>query len=297
MSNLTGFCATTTVENALKKLAKANIAVYKLKKQRSTVYFYVEQEYVQKVFAIFSHPCYNIRIKQKSAKTRLKNFLAIRFGLVVGALLFTAACVLSNAIVLKVKVVGNGSYLSPRVLAAASDCGVKIGTPCFNLDKPLLTSRILSMPEVTFCSVQRKGSYLVIEVQTDEEHAPQTKAQSLASNCEGEVRRIVVISGTAEVGEGQKVTAGETLIGAYRVTESGERQDALAVGYVEIIKSANVTIFFESESEQNALKALAATALYSDEVIEKSFKVNPCDGGFNYDVAFKYIITLSINMQ
>ena len=297
MSNLTGFCVTTTVENALKKLSKAKIAVFKLKKQGANVYFYVEQEYEQKVFAIFSHPCYNIRIRRKSAKARLKGFLAIRFGLVVGAALFIAACVLSNALVLKIKVVGNGSYLSPRVLAAASDCGVKIGTPCLNMDKPLLTSRILSLPEVTFCSVQRRGSYLVIEVHTDEEHSPTVNCTALKSNCEGEVRRVVVLSGTAEVGEGQKVAAGDILIGAYRVTESGERQDALAVGYVEIIRRAAVTVFFESESEQNAAAALAATALYGDEVLEKSFKVNPCDGGFNYDVSFTYVTTLSINMQ
>ena len=297
MTDLTGFSVTTTVETALKKLAKAKIPVFKLKKQGNTVYFYVRQEYVQKVFAIFSHPCYNICIRRKSASSRAKNFLARRFGFLVGAVLFVAACVLSNALVLKVKVVGNGSYLSPRVLAAASDCGLKVGTPCLGLDKPMLTSRILSLPQVTFCSVQRMGSYIVIEVRTDEESALQTNVQSLKSSCEGTVRRIVVLSGTAEVGEGQSIAKGDTLIGAYRVTAEGERQPALAVGYAEVIKSAAITLFFQEESEQSAQKALAATALYSEEVMDKSFKVSPCDGGFNYEVTFTYIITLSINMQ
>lgn len=297
MNNLVGFSVTATVETALKKLAKANIAVFRLKKSGAIVNFYVEEDYVQKVFAIFSHPCYNICVRRKSAKTRLKNFLGRRLGLIVGALLFTAACILSNALVLKIKVVGNGSYLSPQVLAAADECGARIGTTCQGLDKPLLTSRILSLPQVTFCSVQRKGSYLVIEVRTDEEHEIKTNPSSLTANCEGKLLRIVVLSGTAEKQEGQKVSAGDTLIGAYRVTESGERQAALAVGFAEIKRSANITIFFERESEENAAAALAATSLYSDEVLEKSFKVNPCDGGVNYDVTFTYILTLSINMQ
>ena len=297
MNNLVQFCVTATVETALKKLSKVNIAVYKLKKRSSNVYFSVEEEYKQKVFAIFSHPCYNITVKQKSAKSRFLSFLGRRFGLAVGAATFLAACILSNSLVLKVKVVGNGSYLSPHVLTVATDCGVRCGTFCSGLDKPLLTSRILALPSVTFCSVQRKGSYLIIDVRTDEEHSYVTNSQSLVSKAEGEVYRIVVLSGTAERKVGESVQAGDTLIGAYRLTEEGERQPCLAVGFAEIKKTAYITVFFESESDENASSALAATALYSDKVLEKSYKVSPCDGGFNYDVTFTYLTVAAINME
>ena len=297
MNNLVEFCVTSTVETALKKLSKVNIAVYKLKKRASNVYFSVEEEYKQKVFAIFSHPCYNITVKKKSAKSRFLNFLGRRFGLAVGCTAFLAACIVSNSLVLKIKVVGNGSYLSPQVITAASDCGVRCGTFCYGLDKPLLTSRILALPSVTFCSVQRKGSYLVIEVRTDEEGSYITNSQSLVSQAEGEVHRLVVLSGTAEKKEGDKVVSGETLIGAYRLTESGERQPCLAVGFAEIKRTAYIAVFFESESEENAASALAATSLYSDKVLEKSYKVNPCEGGVNYDVTFTYLDVAAINME
>ena len=297
MNNLVQFCVTTTVETALNKLNRGNIAVYKLRKRGREVYFSVKEEYTQKVFAIFSHACYNVCIKRAGAKARVGNFLKRRFGLIVGAAAFAAACIIANSLVLSVKIVGSGSYLSEQVLAITRDCGARIGTFCGNLDKPLLTSRILALPNVTFCSVQRRGSYLIIEVQTDEQHSSQTDSRPLVSDCDGEIYRIVVLSGTAEKAEGDAVRAGETLIGAYRLTESGESQSALAVGFAEIKRSASITLFFESESEQNALSALAATALYSDNVIEKSFKVNPCEGGVNYDVDFTYIVTLSINMQ
>lgn len=297
MNNLVEFCATSTVETALKKLAKADIAVYRLKKRGSTLYFSVQEEYVQKVFAIFSHPCYNISIRRKSAKTRFLNFLGRRFGLLIGAAVFTAACILANSLVLQIKIVGNGSYLSTQVLAAAEECGAKSGTLCTRLDKPLLTSRILALPNVTFCSVQRKGSFLVIEVITDEQHSYLTDKNALKADCDGEIHRIVVLSGTAEKAVGDKVSAGDTLIGAYRVTESGESQTALAVGFAEIKRSASLTVFFEKESDENAASALAATALYSEKVLEKSFRVNPCEGGVNYDVTFTYLVTLTINME
>lgn len=297
MNNLVRFGVTSTVETALKKLNKVNIAVYKLKKRGARVYFAVEEEYKQKVFAIFSHPCYNIGVKRESAKTRFLNFMGKRFGLAAGAALFLAACVFSNALVLKISVVGNGSYLSPQVIAAAEECGVRRGTPCYGMDKPLLTSKILALPQVTFCSVQRKGSYLVIEVVTDEEHSAQTNFNPLVANTDGEVYRLVVLSGTAEKAVGSAVQSGETLIGAYRLTESGESQSALAVGFAEIRRVAVHTVFFDRESDENAASALASTALYSDRVLEKSYKVNPCEGGVNYDVTFTYIVTLAINME
>jgi len=297
MNNLVSFCVTSTVETALKKLNKVNIAVYKLKKRGLRVYFSVEEEYVQKVFAIFSHPCYNINIRRKSAKARALAFLGKRFGLVVGAVLFVAAGVISNVLVLKIKVVGNGSYLSPQIISAAEECGAKRGTPCSGLDKPLLTARILSLPSVTFCSVQKKGAYLVIEVRTDEEHCARTDDKPLVCDAEGEVRRIVALSGTAEKKEGDKVTVGETLIGAYRLAADGQRQSALAVGFAEIIRTAAITLFYESESDENLASALASTALYSDRVLQKQYRVTPCEGGVNYDITFTYLYTLSVNME
>lgn len=297
MNSLVEFKVISTVETALKKLNKVNIATYKLKKRGASVYFSVEEEYTQKVFAIFAHPCYNICIRRKSAKTRFLQFFGRRFGLIAGVLAFLAICIISNGLVLAVKVVGNGSYLSPQVLDAAQSCGVCYFSPCASLDKPLLQSKILSLPSVTFCSVQRRGSILVIEVRTDEEHSSQLNAQSLVCQTEGEVYRITALSGTAEKCVGDKVQVGETLIGAYRLTESGEKQSCIAVGFAEIKRTASVVVFFGQESEANERAALSSASLYSDKVLEKSCKVSPCEGGVNYNVTFTYLTTVAINME
>ena len=297
MNNIVEFKVTATPETALKKLAKANIAVFKLKKQGATLSFGVRQEYMEKVFAIFAHPCYNTVIKRQSAKMRLKNFAARRFGLIAGGALFCAVALLSPCVVFKIKVVGNGSYLSEQVVALAKDCGAREWSVCRNLDAPLLQAKIMALPDVNFCSVKREGAYLLIDVHTDEEHASTLDYKPLKAGASGEVYKIVAICGTPERAVGDKVAAGDTLIGAYEAAEDGERRECLAVGFAEILVRASVSSFYPAENESNTQSALKAATLYSERVIESSYTVNPCEGGVTYRVNFSYIVTAAINME
>ena len=170
MNNRVTFEVTAPTETALKKLAKADIAVYRLKKRGSRLSFGVSEEYAKKVFAIFAHPCYNTVIVQNSRKTRFATFVSKRFGLFVGSALFVVAAALSGRTVLRIKVIGNGGYLSPQVIAIARECGAREWSLCTKLDAPLLQARVMALPYVNFCSVQRAGAYLLIDVRTEEEH-------------------------------------------------------------------------------------------------------------------------------
>ncbi|MCM1437627.1 MAG: sporulation protein YqfD [Roseburia sp.] len=297
MNNIVRFEVTATLETALKKLSKANIAVYRLKKRSSRVQFGVRQEYVEKVFAIFSHPCYNTVIVQKSGVIRLKLFLKRRFGLVVGACLFVAAACLSSNAVLKIKVVGNGGYLKGQIISIAADCGAREWSFCKNFDAPLMQSKIMALPDVNFCSVKRDGAYLLIDVRTDDEHVKKADYKPLNSPLSGEVYRLVAICGTPEKSEGDSVTSGEVLIGAYELSADGEKIPCLAVGFAEIKAQASVSLFFESESGENEQAAQKAALLYSDTVLETSCKVSPCEGGVKYEVNFTYLKRVAANME
>lgn len=297
MNNIVEFQVTATMETALKKLSKANIAVYKLKKRSSRVQFGVQQEYSEKVFAIFSHSCYNTAIVKKSGVERLKIFIKRRFGLIVGGALFVAAAVGSGNAVLKIKVIGNGEYLSPQIISIAESCGAREWSFCRNLDTPLMQSKIMALPDVNFCSVRRDGAYLLIDVRTEEEHTSKADNKPLKATVDGEVYRIVAICGTPEAVEGQRVSAGDVLIGAYELSAEGEPTSCLAVGFAEIKATAEMSLFYTEESEENAQTALKAAALYSDTVLERSYKVSPCDGGVKYDVSFTYLKRVAINME
>lgn len=297
MNNIVCFEVTATMETALKKLSKANIAVYKLKKRSSRVQFGVRQEYVEKVFAIFSHPCYNTVIIKNSGVTRLKLFLQKRFGLIAGAVVFIAAAVISGNTVLKIKIVGNGGYLERQIISIASECGAREWSFCRNLDAPLMQSKIMALPDVNFCSVKRDGAYLLIDVRTEEEHTSKADCKPLTANVSGEVYRLVAICGTPERKEGDGVSVGEVLIGAYELSADGERIPCLAVGFAEIKAKAEISLFYGEESEQNAQSALKAAALYSDTVLERSYTVSPCEGGVKYEVSFTYLKRVAINME
>ena len=297
MNNTVEFSITCPPETALKKLTKANIAVYKLKKHGSTLTFGVLQEYTEKVFAIFSHPCYNITIKRNSPKARAAAFIKRRFGLVVGAVVFTAAAIASGNVVMRIKVTGNGAYLGGQIMSIARECGAREWTTCRKMDAPLLQAKILALPDVNFCSVQREGAYLIIDVRTEEEHTSKVNYTPLKSSVSGEVYRIVAICGTAEKVQGDKVSAGDVLIGAYELNENGESTSCLAVGFAEITAQASLSLYYDKESDENAKEALKAAALYSDRIISQSYTVAPCDGGVKYDVTFSYINTVAINME
>lgn len=297
MNNIVKFEVTATPETALKKLSKANIPVYGLKKHSSRLTFGVRQEYSKKVFAIFSHPCYNTVIREKSVKNRFWDFFKKRFGLAVGALLFLTAALLSGNSLLRIKVTGNGNYLAPQVLKIANDCGAKEWTLGKKIDVPTLKARVTSLPSVNFCSVERAGAYLIIDVRTEEEHTSAVDYKPLASPIAGKVIRLVAVCGTAEKKEGDEVSSGDILIGAYELDADGEKNDCIAVGFAEISARASISVFAESESDESMQAALKAAALYSDNVSDRSVKVVPCDGGVRYEVTFTYLKVVSVNME
>ncbi|MGN1104479.1 MAG: sporulation protein YqfD [Candidatus Coproplasma sp.] len=297
MNNKVIFEVTATPETVLKKLAKAQIPAGLVKAEGAKVRFGVNSEYIQKVFAIFKHPCYNTVIRRKSAKMRLTQFLKNRLGLVVGGVAFIALCLLSQSFVLKVQVTGNAAYLTEQVLSVAEECGVKKYTTCPDLDKPLLTSRITSFENVEFCSVTRKGWALIIDVHVQPQSGQSVNPSPLKAQRAGVIKSLTVLSGTPLKSVGDEVKQGEVIIGNYEVLADGSQRDCLPAGYAEIEVESSITLFYEETSAENERYALASTALYADVVTAKSLKITPCDGGFYYKVDFTYLYTQAWNID
>ena len=297
MNNLVEMQLTGSADVALKKLARADIAVYRLKVDGARITFCVEEEYVKKVFAIFAHRCYNVGIRRTSARKRIAAALKRRVGMVVGALIFVASAVAANFAVLKVKVTGDCAYLAEDIKAIASECGVREWSLCSGADIPLLEARVLSLDGVSFCSVTRRGSYMIIEVMSGGDENTPVAYRDFVSPESGRLVRIVAVSGTPMASEGEGIERGQKLIGAYAEGEDGQRRACLAVGFADIEVSRTVSVLFDEESEENAASALGGALLYSENVIKSSYTVNESQDGVVYDVSFSYICTVSINME
>lgn len=297
MRDLTEITVTATVETVLKKLAKANIPVFSIKKRENRLCFKVDSTNVKKVFAIFAHPCYNINVSKHSPKNRAARFVLNRTGVLVGAVFFLAAAVFSQNFVFRIDVTGSGSYLRGEIIAVVNSLGVKSGAFYRGFDQPRALSAIMALPDVTFCTIEKRGSILVIDVQTDGQSGVVSDYRDLKSDVAGKVRSIVAVCGTPLVSEGDSVGAGDGLIGAYFVNAAGERESCLAVGYAHLECSAVNFYAADCESEENASAALSSVSLYAENILSRSYKVGRADGKVVYEVTFTYLHTVKINIE
>lgn len=285
----------STAETALKKLKNAKIGVYNCKKDGAKFVFSIKDKDVKKVFAIFSKPCYNISV-QSSRRKRLLNLTLNRIGLLIGAFLFVVIAAVSNLFVLKIEVSGSGSYLNAEVKRIIYESGFSEFKAYRKFDAPAATGKILSLPSVTFCNIEKRGSTLYIDVQVDEEHSDTANRSALVATKEGVVKNVVAICGTKAVEAGAKVRSGDPLI--YPYTFSGEEKiDCIAVGYAEI-ECGGIYEYPALSESQTALKAAYAQAnLYAENILSRTHTVRATDGGVTYVIEFTYLQKLSINME
>lgn len=297
MKNLTRVRVTATVETVIKKLSKAQIRVFNVEKKGAYTHFFVGHNYVEKVFAIFSHPCYNIAITKISPVQSLVQRLCWRIGAAVGCGLFFATVIFSQFCVFKIQVVGSGDYLAPQVEAILASCGVRAGSVFPEKDFSEAEAKVMALPSVTFCSFSKRGFVVVADVECNEEDDRTANYSPLRSDVGGEVVKIISVCGTPLVSVGDKVGRGDELIGAYYVAEDGQENSCLCVGYAVISVSASVLSRAESESDEALENAFAATRLYGEDSEVLSYTVKTTSEGVIYTVDFTYLHTVSVNMQ
>ena len=285
----------STAETALKKLKNANIGVYNCKKDGAKFIFSIKDKDARKVFAIFSKPCYNISVQS----SRRKNLLAqavTRIGLIVGAFVFVCIALIANSFIFKIEVSGSGSYLYDDVKGIIYELGFSEFKSYKKLDTAQAKGKILSLPSVTFCNIEKHGSILKIDVQVNEELNYTANRQPFKSDVNGIVRKLVTVCGTSAVSEGTTVASGDTLIYAY-TTVGEQKSDCLAVGFAEI-ECKGTYEFPAPEESDAALKAAYSKAnLYAENIINRTHTVKDTDEGIIYLIEFTYLHKISINME
>lgn len=296
MNNLTHFKVTAAPRQALAKLSRAQIPVYDCKKQGAFFAFAVKDNFVKKVFAIFARPCYNITIEHKSFRARLKLFVARRAFLIAGCALFCLCAAISNLFVFRITVTGSGAHLSNAVRSIAYSLGVREYSFYRGLDEASFISRVLELPEVTFCSVHKSGSVVYIDVQTEEETALSADYSDLYADCAGTLKKLVTVCGTPLAKEGDTLSRGDRLIGAYTILED-KSVPCLAAGYAVIERSLSISYPADADNEQNLASALASVLAYTgdEQITSRSAEVHSTAEGVIYTVNFSYLHTVSIN--
>lgn len=296
MTNQTCISITSTAESAIKKLKRENIPIFDCKKQGIYFKFKINDKHIKKVFAIFQKPCYNIYIEKNSPKIKLKITLINRIGLFLGVLLFVFFSILSQTLIFKISIKGNGEYLSPQVKQILYTQSGKNPTLYSKYNLPLATSQILALPQVTFCNIKKVGAVLVVDVQVDREHQTILDNKSLKSTKRGIVRQIVTICGTGCVNIGDEVQKDADLILPYTIIND-KKYSCIAVGFVQLECNGRVEYAADKESEENLKVAYSTILLYADKILNKQHTVIKGQEGVTYIIDFTYLQKLSINMQ
>ena len=159
---------------ALNRLRREGICLKNAKKCKKKKFVcVVDEKEVEKVFAIYPNMCYNddryvtYRVCVLPARGWQKWWILLkkRVGLWLGGLLFILLTVWSNGYVLKIDVVGDAGYE-----AAVTELLHKNGVALFRRYEKnsvdVMTAEILRLNGVSFCSIQKIGCTLVVEIHT-----------------------------------------------------------------------------------------------------------------------------------
>ena len=256
-------------ERAIDKLASAGVEILSAEKiQKNTVVIHTDGKEYKKVFAILQNSCYNIKkVRTRGARRALE--LCRRFaGLLVGGALFCASILFFQSRVLAIEITGSGAYLNEQVNSVLRENGVSFFTPPPQ-NVNYLTSLVLSLPRVSFCSFTHRGGILTVDVEVNDEDAI-LQTSPLISPVAGNVERLTVVRGTPLTEVGAAVTAGDVLVADYVVSESGQ---------ANVLVIAEAVIVYPVSASYALPEEQALRQAYLDYGEIDNIHITPTDGG------------------
>ena len=285
-------------ERALLRLRRAGIDVYNVKKtQKNQILFSVKKKDSEKVFAIYPNVCYNSNgyspyVARKVGAEGLARLLSRgkdRIGLVLGALLFCGCTLFSDTLVLGVEFTGTDVY-ARETYAALREANIRLFAPYRKGKEDLSCAKLLSIDGVEFCSVKKRGMRLVVEIRTAPFGKESAKDGQLYADCDGVILSMTVLRGTALKKIGDRVNAGEPLVGDWFSTEDGGHVRVQAIARVCIACTYVEEIAAATEQEAFAIAYLAVGA---DSVVLRERRVTATERGFAVRLAYESVQTIN----
>ncbi len=287
-------------ERALLRLRRAEIKLFSVKKREKTAIEAIAwQKDLVKIFAIYPKVCYTIHtgsaysVRVLGEVGVLKYFVWAkrRVGFLLGALCFAIGSLYTDTLVLGVELVGSNVYVRES-LAVLEEHGIRVGLPYRKGKEDSVCSKLLSLRGVEFCSVQKSGLYVRVELRVSDEFPVPVRAGAYTVQHSGQILGMTVLSGTPLKTTGDTVQAGETLVGDYFVTPSGEQVKTEVVARAVIACTYEAIVEAEDEDCAFAVAYLLAGIGENDNLTEKS--VTPANGG--YAVKLSYTAVESFNL-
>lgn len=157
-----------------------------------------------------------IKIQEKHGLPFIINRYKKRLGLFVGVVAFAAIIYFLSLFVWSVDVSGNSSIEEAEVRGILSESGVGVGTLKRKVDTNMLEKTAMArLDNLSWVSVNLNGSSLSFELKervVPPELLPKDKPCNVKSTMDGQVIRMEVYKGKAEVANGDAITKGQLLV-------------------------------------------------------------------------------------
>ncbi len=156
----------------------------------------------------------SVRIKRKYGLPLFFHRYRRRMGMAVGAAIFCMVLAVMPNFVWSITVNSDGSISEGQVLVAMEEMGLKIGTPCSQVDTGNMRVQLaLALDKVSWVSINTDATAVTVEVRSATEKEEKDEAFSnLVAECDGRITAVYVRSGSAAVKVGDAVVKGQLLV-------------------------------------------------------------------------------------
>lgn len=274
------------LDRLIYRLNKSGINLFNLKKRDRRIIFSVRGDDDKKVFAISNELCYNITKLGKHGKLYPVYTLLKNFGVLLGAIVFTAICVYSSDLCFAVDFYGNGNAYEREVSEYLAKNGVKPFARFSTFDLETLEDRILADSDrFSFVSCEKKGNRLKIELvlKEDNEGISNGNVPQLYSDVDGIVESVTVYRGTAEVKVGDTVKKGDILVDGYALIKE-EKIPINVLAVVTLKTFIEKVVILSGEGQEELATLIASAELGDKEILSAKTTCEKEENGYKYTV-------------
>ena len=217
-------------ERALDRLQRAGITIFQAKKiKKMQILFYISKKDIEKAFAIYPNMCYNnIRgsvytfTRVGAPTTRERDIRRHRLvGIFLGVCCWFIVVLGSASVVFRIEVVGSTIY-EREVVSLLREHGIEEFKLYPKEKQTLLTAKIMALDGVEFCSVQKRGNTVRVEVRQNPTPSILREDGDLISPRTCRIESVVTLSGTLLKKSGETLQAGESIVGGFFISADGE---------------------------------------------------------------------------
>ncbi len=289
-------------ERALLRLKRSGISLYNVKKiQKNRILLSVNAKEVEKVFAFYPNVCYNSseRITPYVAKNlgfigfgRWIEFMKARVGLILGGLLCVSLIGYLSTFTFGVKFVGSDIYAREGKIALEK-AGNKPFTPYKRGREDVITSTLLSLDGVEYCSVKKEGLYIRVEMRFSPFLEAKVDESPMQASHSGVLRSLTVLKGTPIKKVGDEIAVGDILVENAFYTQEGEqvRVEVIARAVIDCVKEGEIEA--KSEEEAFAKAYLDLGLLEKDEITQKQI-TQISEGLYSVEIGYRVIEKINL---